>query len=570
MRDEPSATTADPRHTRRGASRSRIAKILALAVSTAIALILCELAVRLYCAEEIDSQLQRRKIETRHQMAGIAEPSHDPGLLFELKRNYYYGWIDVLVATNADSPTRFATFHPPPADPAFRIALLGDSTSFGHGLQYESSYAAVLRVMLEEKLGIPIELRNYSVPTYNSAQERILFEREVLPWNPDLVILHYDHNDASPPTTDPYTMIPPEFGENALHSAFFKFARRKMRRFRLEITHKLAERRDAALAQFTEPISPDTGPFRYSGPRYDRHLDEIRRIGEGARRAGIPAVAMINDWGLTPHDDPADDPHFSLLHPALLELLDDSGFLILDSYPRLQALMKNSGWKDMKPFWLDGWDVAHPNESGHFFFAQQLYDFILNQPSLRAALEEAAVKRPPSGTVSKRAALTRHYQRGLIELQQGRFDDAEKSLRAALPGDPNDAGLRYFLAQTLQRKGDPAATAELEYAVRLKPDFAAANFALATQYRSEGRRQKALQHFAAVLNLRTGDDEAIAAAHPAAELLVELANTAAGNGKLDTAKDLVTQAAMLYRKIGEPGKAAHLEAELQKFPRQKP
>ena len=47
-----------------------------------------------------------------------------------------------------------------PADPAVRVALIGDSTAFGWGVEYESIYGEILRRELEKNLGAPVALRN--------------------------------------------------------------------------------------------------------------------------------------------------------------------------------------------------------------------------------------------------------------------------------------------------------------------------------------------------------------------------------------------------------------------------
>lgn len=530
----------------------RVAKIAALLVSIGLAIAGGEVAVRVFFSEEVDTEILRSREEAQFQLAGIVQASSNPELLFELKRGYYGNWIDVLVATNPEAPARISTFAPPPSDPAVRIALIGDSTPFGHGLQYESSYPSILRVMLENSFGIPIELRNFSVPTYNSTQERVIFETEVAPWSPDLIIYHYDHNDPDPPTEDPYTQLPPAFGDNPLGSALIKFARRRIRAKRLERAQLEMNERDGAGAHFLEG-------HRHAGPRYDTHLEEIRRMGEGAARLGIPAVALIFDWGLTPFDNSADDPHYALLHQPLVPRLAAAGFIVLDMYPEYQKLMKERGWPDLGPFWLRPDHRTHPNEAGHFFLAGRLHDFILNTPELNRLLNQAAVPSPDPATANRVAAATKCYA-GFLRLSQNEFGEAEKLLRDALAYNAADAGARMKLARALILQNRlPEAVAELEEVVSLKPDYAWAHLDLGDLYAHQGLKREAIVQYEIVLKINAFADMADKAAGLMAGLLTELAESSAAAGNRDEAIRFIDRAVTIYQITGQGEKVAELD-----------
>ena len=69
-------------------------------------------------------------------------------------------------------------------------------------------------------------------------------------------------------------------------------------------------------------------------------------------------------------------------------------------------------------------------------------------------------------------------QRGLLLLQQSRFEQAEAELRQALGVDPHDAHAHALLALCLvERKKFDEATAEARQAVHLSPDFSFAHYA---------------------------------------------------------------------------------------------
>ncbi len=78
----------------------------------------------------------------------------------------------------------------------FRILCIGDSNTFGWGVNPEESYPAVLARRLAEALpDKKLEIINMGVPGYTSLQGRVLVEQEVLDLEPDLVIVEYGFND---------------------------------------------------------------------------------------------------------------------------------------------------------------------------------------------------------------------------------------------------------------------------------------------------------------------------------------------------------------------------------------
>jgi len=76
----------------------------------------------------------------------------------------------------------------PEKDGRFRIMILGDSFTFGQGVEKEQVYSSVLGRMIENKLGIKTECMNMGVIGYGTLQEIKVF-RKYSHFNPDLVIL---------------------------------------------------------------------------------------------------------------------------------------------------------------------------------------------------------------------------------------------------------------------------------------------------------------------------------------------------------------------------------------------
>ena len=83
-----------------------------------------------------------------------------------------------------------------PADGTLRIVVLGDSFTFGQGVNYAASYPAVLEEQLRSA-GINAEVLNFGVPGHSTPQSVALARARVTPLKPDLVLLSVFANDLS-------------------------------------------------------------------------------------------------------------------------------------------------------------------------------------------------------------------------------------------------------------------------------------------------------------------------------------------------------------------------------------
>ena len=104
--------------------------------------------------------------------AGV--PAHTNALGFRDSRNY-----------SLDKPPH-----------TFRILVLGDSVTFGHGAPFETTYPYLLEQRLKSwRPDVKWEVWNLGVPGYNTAQE-LAYLQEVGPrYQPDLVVIGFFPND---------------------------------------------------------------------------------------------------------------------------------------------------------------------------------------------------------------------------------------------------------------------------------------------------------------------------------------------------------------------------------------
>jgi hypothetical protein len=77
----------------------------------------------------------------------------------------------------------------------YRIALLGDSMVEGLQVPLDDTFGRILERRLSKTLNRRIEVLNFGVFGYSTLQEFLLLQKNVLKYNPDLVLLCYNERD---------------------------------------------------------------------------------------------------------------------------------------------------------------------------------------------------------------------------------------------------------------------------------------------------------------------------------------------------------------------------------------
>lgn len=84
--------------------------------------------------------------------------------------------------------------YPVSKDGKYRIIFLGDSLTFGWGVEQKDSFADILENEMNKYY--PAEIINFGAGNYNTEQEVNLFLEKGLKYNPDKVVVFYFINDA--------------------------------------------------------------------------------------------------------------------------------------------------------------------------------------------------------------------------------------------------------------------------------------------------------------------------------------------------------------------------------------
>jgi lysophospholipase L1-like esterase len=163
-----------------------VAKVLTVVVATLLALVVSEIASRyLY------------HVEMAHFVDSNGKPTdilrNDPELEFKLKPDFRGRQVgsefQVSISTNSLGFRDSKEFAKEKGG-AYRILGLGDSITFGWGVEEDQAYLSRLGKVLESELGRKVETFNLGVWGYGTIQEVKVF-RQFQDYKPDLVILEF-------------------------------------------------------------------------------------------------------------------------------------------------------------------------------------------------------------------------------------------------------------------------------------------------------------------------------------------------------------------------------------------
>lgn len=119
-------------------------------------------------------------------------PSANPRLVYELDPGHRVPFLDAEVSAQGLRDREFSVEKPPGV---FRIAVVGDSMTFGWKVPLEDSFPKRLESMLNERGPRRYEVLNFGVPGYNTSQEAEVVREKALAFHPDLLIVFYVGND---------------------------------------------------------------------------------------------------------------------------------------------------------------------------------------------------------------------------------------------------------------------------------------------------------------------------------------------------------------------------------------
>jgi lysophospholipase L1-like esterase len=273
-----------------------------------------------------------------------------PGLTYELAPSLAGDFLGTLVITNSEGlrgPERL-----PVKGPGLRrIAVLGDSTTFGWGVPALQAWPARLQTALDQRTqGLVHEVLNFGVSGYSSRDEAVVLEAKALPAEPDLVLVGYNLND-------------PEFRPRQPLHRFFAPAPwwegSRLARW--------------AVSRWDAWQQGGSDTFRALHALDSETWASVRhafvRMAELTEAADIPVLVVLFPLGEVPADPAL--YRYAALHAQVADAARDAGLHVLDLAPAYSAVAGGPGY--LLP-------DLHPNPRGHEIAAEAVAERLLTGP----------------------------------------------------------------------------------------------------------------------------------------------------------------------------------------------
>ncbi len=257
---------------------------------------------------------------------------------------------------------------PTKPDGVLRVACVGDSFTYGHGVNDDETWPHQLEQALATRLGVGrVEVLNFGVSAYEITQEVRQIETMVMRFDPDLVLLCWFFND-------PALREGPGFEMEEAPWVVRTFTHRP------GSWHTLLRERSHLADTLIDRIFTPTYYRFYARTRsslYDKSKPSWEKSVRGIRRAQAVTAAAGVDFAM-------------LLYPVMRRI--DGKLISHDFYRQVVELCDELGIVnyDLEPV-FDGYDVdalrvhaynAHPNGEAHGLVGEAVADFILAQQLL--------------------------------------------------------------------------------------------------------------------------------------------------------------------------------------------
>ncbi len=237
----------------------------------------------------------------------------------------------------------------------YRIAVLGDSNTFGLGVEQDETYSAVLERMLEKNLDSKYEVLNFGVPGYTSKQELELLKTKVLSYEPDLVILAYTLDDPEEKTLnvkiEEKKSFLMKFWEVSSRSRFVKFMKAKMKSTldRWNVKNK-------GYVDFYQDL------YENDSEEWEVNREVLKEFYETCEENNIKVLIVVFPLFTNLNEN---YPYKNIHEKVILEASED-GYYTLDLFPYFKGMDANS--LRVSPMY-----DTHPNKQAHNIIANAIY-----------------------------------------------------------------------------------------------------------------------------------------------------------------------------------------------------
>jgi lysophospholipase L1-like esterase len=197
-------------------------------------------------------------------------------------------------------------------DGGLRVVCLGDSFTFGWGVEDADTYPVQLEAALEDVLAarvagdtahsgprrspVSAEVLNVGLPGYNTWQEHRLYEKLVRPMAPDVVVLGWYLNDLDPLSygvTGTLAPLDHPLAGTALLDYWVRKLRKKYPRFEFEGFDQAAAQEIKPYYDQNRPLVEHNSGHPEARPYVERNLADLGALLDDLKADGVTPVLAI-------------------------------------------------------------------------------------------------------------------------------------------------------------------------------------------------------------------------------------------------------------------------------------
>lgn len=237
----------------------------------------------------------------------------------------------------------------------YRIAVVGDSFTFGNGLEPHERYSG----LLQQWLPAGFEVLNLAVPGNNTPQHLATLQSRVLPLGPDYVLLQWFVNDIEGDDLQGRPVTRPLLPAPRLH----EWLRRRSALYTIANTGwSNLQVANGMTASYADYLQARAGNPHGADARREAAL--LRAIIDACHRAGASVgMVLFPDTGA-----PLDASYpFAYLHDRVLEICEAEGITCLDLRNDFAAI------GDRRTLWVSPFD-HHPSAAANRIAAIKLLE----------------------------------------------------------------------------------------------------------------------------------------------------------------------------------------------------
>ena len=317
----------------------------------------------------------------------------DPGIRYVLLPNQR-GWIDDGFVTTNSLGFRGRELVSPKPRGQFRMVAIGDSLTFGWGVNDNDTFCAQLEQLLRRRFpASDVDVVNLGVGGYDTHQEVALLKRNVARLQPDMVLVGFYSNDVPEAFDDQETAQAAETGDVSptgrilhLNPAPLSFFDAQMRRSRAifavgRVVKRLSHTGEWARSGFSMELDllkgQDSAELNIAWDRITRHLAELRKMAT----AGHFAVGIV---ALPPREQVMGVYGNAHYQTRLRAIAEQFGFLVIDPLPALAARAS-----DADALFIP-YDRNHPSAAGHRVLANAIFDSLEQHDAVKPTAQRVA------------------------------------------------------------------------------------------------------------------------------------------------------------------------------------